>query len=451
MQRAYSYSFAAQSLLAAIASIQFVSNVFFGALILKEKVTSRVKKATAVIVGGNIFVVTFASREGSSYTTEELKELYDERFKIFGLCMLGLVGVLQIIYRYYQWREDEGRPLPRSHITIPVLYACVGAMIGTQCVVQAKSLSTLLHASWIDGENQLDKGFTWIVLGLWVVGTLFWCYRVARALKQFDGLFIIPVLQAFFVFWTIVVGGVFFREFDEFTWGQSLGFILGVLTVLFGVFMLAPPRESTNSVHSEDGESVDDFNPMMGKKGNPDQHGNGRVLRQRSSSELAEPPVPMIGTPLDKNVAETIDLIDDAIQTLRRQNSQGMQGELELTALPSRQNHETTDDTSSPESPEPDSGAHEEGVGNVNGTRNALQARSPPAPLQIPVRRTTSLESDETATPSRIIFSKDMGEEENLDHESDSDSPPPDLTKRQPLLLELKPAPRKGVAQNNAA
>ena len=47
-----SFGFAAQSLLAALGSVQFVSNVVFARLVLKEAVTWRVLCATALIVTG---------------------------------------------------------------------------------------------------------------------------------------------------------------------------------------------------------------------------------------------------------------------------------------------------------------------------------------------------------------------------------------------------------------
>ena len=47
-----SFGFAAQSLLAALGSVQFVSNVVFARLVLKEAITWRVLCATALIVTG---------------------------------------------------------------------------------------------------------------------------------------------------------------------------------------------------------------------------------------------------------------------------------------------------------------------------------------------------------------------------------------------------------------
>ena len=54
-----SFGFAAQSLLAALGSVQFVSNVVFARLVLKEAVTWRVLGATALIVTGARFLVPF--------------------------------------------------------------------------------------------------------------------------------------------------------------------------------------------------------------------------------------------------------------------------------------------------------------------------------------------------------------------------------------------------------
>lgn len=58
-----SFGFAAQSLLAALGSVQFVSNVVFARLVLKEAVTWRVLCATALIVAGE------GSRFGSGEKT----------------------------------------------------------------------------------------------------------------------------------------------------------------------------------------------------------------------------------------------------------------------------------------------------------------------------------------------------------------------------------------------
>ena len=343
-----SYSYAAQSLLAAIASIQFVSNVFFGWVVLRERVTPRVQLATAIIVFGNIFVVSCASRKALPYTASQLLELYDYQFRAFGLCMIGLVIFLHIIYSYFRERERLGSPLPHSALVVPILYSCVAAMIGTQSVVQAKCLSTLIHASWA-GENQLGHLFTYVVLFLFLGGTFFWLYRVNKALSSFDGLFIIPVLQAFFVIWTIIVGGVYFKEFEAFTFARLFGFVLGVMIVVVGVFLLAPPpaaAESTGPLPRPDGADNVERPPINGVAGldrrddpaasrNPawrQQQAEQRIYapRSRSSrnnwglSKAPRPDIPVIITPLDSTLFNMASLMspgggdDDHIPTPAR-------------------------------------------------------------------------------------------------------------------------------------
>ena len=66
-----SFGFAAQSLLAALGSVQFVSNVVFARLVLKEAVTWRVLCATALIVTGESKQVPFSFKERGEKAREE--------------------------------------------------------------------------------------------------------------------------------------------------------------------------------------------------------------------------------------------------------------------------------------------------------------------------------------------------------------------------------------------
>jgi hypothetical protein len=56
-------------------------------------------------------------------------------------------------------------------------------------------------------------------------------------------LFVIPVIQVCFIVFSILLGGLFFEEFDSFTVTQFVGFIVGVLLIVVGVYGLAPDNE----------------------------------------------------------------------------------------------------------------------------------------------------------------------------------------------------------------
>jgi drug/metabolite transporter (DMT)-like permease len=60
------FGYAAQSLLAALGSVQFVTNVFFAYVLLNEVVTRRIVLATIFIMAGNVFLVAFGNHQSLS-------------------------------------------------------------------------------------------------------------------------------------------------------------------------------------------------------------------------------------------------------------------------------------------------------------------------------------------------------------------------------------------------
>lgn len=125
----------------------------------------------------------------------------------------------------------------------PVTYSLVSALVGTQSVLQSKCFAELVKAT-INGDNQFNQFFVYFVILNFVCGLSFWLYRMNMALKMFDGLIIIPLLQVFWTTCAILQGGVFFQEFLKFSPMQSCFFLLGVCIVFVGVFLLTPnPKE----------------------------------------------------------------------------------------------------------------------------------------------------------------------------------------------------------------
>jgi hypothetical protein len=100
----------------------------------------------------------------------------------------------------------------------------------------------------VSGNNQMLKPFTYAVIFIYIIATVFWLYRMNEALRRYDGLFIIPVLQVFWLVFTIVSGGIYFQEFHHFSKTQMIGFCTGVLVVFYGVYLLMP-TEKEEDVH----------------------------------------------------------------------------------------------------------------------------------------------------------------------------------------------------------
>ena len=92
----------------------------------------------------------------------------------------------------------------------------------------------------LKGDNEFDRPTVFVVLVSWLLLVAYWLNRLDLGLKLYPPLFIIPVMQVFFVFFAIICGGIYFEEFNSFDTPQYIGFIAGVLMILGGVFLLAP-------------------------------------------------------------------------------------------------------------------------------------------------------------------------------------------------------------------
>ncbi|KAI3929476.1 hypothetical protein MKX01_025644, partial [Papaver californicum] len=94
-----SFGYAAQSLLAALGSVQFISNIAFAYFVLKKRVTVKILVATAFIVLGNIFLVAFGNHQSPVYTTEQLAEKYSNI--VFLLYCISLILIVVFHHSMY--------------------------------------------------------------------------------------------------------------------------------------------------------------------------------------------------------------------------------------------------------------------------------------------------------------------------------------------------------------
>ena len=151
-----SFGFAAQSLLASLEGVQFVSNVVFAKLIRKQPVTLPVLLGVSMIVLGVATVVLVGDHSSEVYSVRHLTRLYVENhaYQVFLVVAGGSAVVLRYTERAYSKRAAQGRPWPYSSTVIPVTYAAFSAIFGTQSVVQAKCLMMALSLT-ANGDNQV--------------------------------------------------------------------------------------------------------------------------------------------------------------------------------------------------------------------------------------------------------------------------------------------------------
>ncbi|OWM80539.1 hypothetical protein CDL15_Pgr019819 [Punica granatum] len=237
-----SFGYAAQSLLAALGSIQFVSNIAFAYFVLNKMVSVNVLVATAFIVLGNIFLVAFGNHQSPVYTPEQLAEKYSNiTFLLYCVILVLIVALHHTIYRRGELLlAVAGNELrPYWHMLLPFSYAVVSGAVGSCSVLFAKSLSNMLRLA-MSSSYELHSWFTYSMLLLFLSTAGFWMTRLNEGLALFDAILIVPMFQIAWTFFSICTGFIYFQEYQVFDALRTTMFILGMLSVFVGISLLAP-------------------------------------------------------------------------------------------------------------------------------------------------------------------------------------------------------------------
>ncbi|KAJ4960121.1 hypothetical protein NE237_020031 [Protea cynaroides] len=254
-----SFGYAAQSLLAALGSVQFVSNIAFAYFVLKKTVTVKVLVATAFIVVGNVFLVAFGNHQSPVYTPEQLAEKYSNIiFLLYCLILILLVAVHHSIYRRGELLlAVSGHDMSRHwQMLLPFSYAIVSGAVGSCSVLFAKSLSNLLRLTMSNGY-QLHGWFTYSMLLLFLSTAGFWMARLNKGLSIFDAILVVPMFQITWTFFSICTGFVYFQEYQVFNALRTTMFILGTMSVFIGILLLAP--DESKVVEAKDSSLLGSF------------------------------------------------------------------------------------------------------------------------------------------------------------------------------------------------
>ncbi|XP_071734919.1 probable magnesium transporter NIPA8 [Rutidosis leptorrhynchoides] len=253
-----SFGYAAQSLLAALGSVQFVSNIVFAYFVLNKTVTVKVIVATTFIVLGNTFLVAFGNHQSPVYTQEQLAEKYSNITFLFYCLLLAAL----VVMHHYVYRRGElllaisGKELMRYwKLLLPFSFAVVSGAIGSCSVLFAKSLSNLLRLS-MSSSYRLDSWFTYSILLLFLCTAGFWMTRLNEGLAQFDAILIVPMFQIVWTFFSICTGFVYFQEYQVLNALRTVMFIMGMISVFIGISLLAPDESKGGEVKESQLSSV---------------------------------------------------------------------------------------------------------------------------------------------------------------------------------------------------
>eukprot|EP01062_Namystynia_karyoxenos_P047524 TRINITY_DN3589_c0_g1_i2.p1 TRINITY_DN3589_c0_g1~~TRINITY_DN3589_c0_g1_i2.p1 ORF type:complete len:732 (+),score=208.43 TRINITY_DN3589_c0_g1_i2:79-2196(+) len=290
-----SFAFAAQSLLAALGCVQFVSNVVFARYINGEKATWLQIGGTMCIVAGTVLTVLFGVHSSKTYDSDDLMHLYEKPVYLVyaGVQLCMCVAAYCIYHRGHAIAEGKiltgGGSMPAFYRAVtPFAYAVYSGMIGTNSLLFSKMVSSILAELFSGNVDQLTNWFTWLVLVLLVATAVFWIAQQNKGLRMFDALVIVPALQMVWTSTGILTGLFFFEEYkdlvdhapdkwlglwepgpsdDGFTAQTCTAlFICGMLCILCGAVLLAP-RSETDAIDAE--KDTEQTAPLLTDQASP--------------------------------------------------------------------------------------------------------------------------------------------------------------------------------------
>eukprot|EP00285_Hemiselmis_virescens_P013858 CAMPEP_0173401698 /NCGR_PEP_ID=MMETSP1356-20130122/51677_1 /TAXON_ID=77927 ORGANISM="Hemiselmis virescens, Strain PCC157" /NCGR_SAMPLE_ID=MMETSP1356 /ASSEMBLY_ACC=CAM_ASM_000847 /LENGTH=396 /DNA_ID=CAMNT_0014361897 /DNA_START=42 /DNA_END=1229 /DNA_ORIENTATION=+ len=242
---------AAQSLLEALGSVQFISNMVFSVTLLGERLKRRHVVSTALIVLGNVLIVAWGDHKSQKMTLTLVTRLVSSH--VF-LVYLAVVYSLALAIGLTEYFSRSTATAARRAGWGAALYAVSSAMVGANSVMVIKALSGLVETYITSPEADRKPPTVRLVLTLALTVVIamahivFWLTRLNSALRRYEALFIIPLLQVCWICFTVTSGGIFFGEFTSLSPRQILGFTGGVGVVILGVLVLIPAGPHTPSV-----------------------------------------------------------------------------------------------------------------------------------------------------------------------------------------------------------
>lgn len=251
------FGLAPQSLLAPLAALSMVWNLFIASYMHDERYTAADLKAVALIVCGTGFTVLVGSHEEREFTLDQLMALYREP----RMAYYGTVVPLLLVVHYGFIRASQLPPQPGmlwlQTRTVQMLgYAGFAGIVGGQSVLFAKSTMELIKDSVNTGEDVFFHIETYIIIGMTLCCLLVQITFLNGGLKAFDSLLVVPAYQSYWIVSGEAGGAIYFGEVLTMTREQLFAFFVGTVITLFGLYVLTTKEHhsiDTRPSFAEDG------------------------------------------------------------------------------------------------------------------------------------------------------------------------------------------------------
>ncbi|RQM19041.1 hypothetical protein B5M09_013440 [Aphanomyces astaci] len=238
------FGMAPQTLLAPLAALSLVWNMFIAPFFHKEKVTRRNLVATAIIFVGVTITVIFAGHSTPTYDLDDLILLYQTPVMYAYITCV----VLFLLTMFAATRYIETNHVYEDGFFHIVCYGGIAGTFGGQSVLLAKSTVELLKSAiWGDGADAFAHVTTYVIIAGLVTCLLCQISFLNGGLKRFDALVVIPVYQSFWILMSVLGGIMYFEEYVSMTSVEKYMFTAGGVITISGIVYLLQGSSSGGS------------------------------------------------------------------------------------------------------------------------------------------------------------------------------------------------------------
>ncbi|GBG32869.1 Magnesium transporter NIPA2 [Hondaea fermentalgiana] len=241
----FAFGMAPQSLLAPLAALSLVWNLYMSSYMLEESYDRNDINAVALIFLGTAITVIFSNHHEQGYTLDTLRELYRKpRMYVYFIIVPLLLGLHYYLIHYVSERNLQGTFWKLLELTGWCGFA---GITGGQSVLFAKSTVELLKDA-AQGDDVFLHLDTYLIICAMVACLLTQITFLNGAMKRFDQLYVMPMYQSYWIISGVVGGLVYFGEWEESTTTQINMFVLGTCITLSGLVVLT--RKENHSLNS---------------------------------------------------------------------------------------------------------------------------------------------------------------------------------------------------------
>jgi len=228
---------APQSLLSCLDCWNIIIALVVGHFWFGERVTQQMLIGGSMLVIGVCWVITFGPKTYKPETPQLILEACQSFRTIFILAATAML-LVSIAISAYQHRNRRPMPLTFMQLT------SISAVLGWYASVFSRSMAALILTSATSTESRssfISNTFLFF-LAAFVFCAICQIHFLNLAMQIGDAVVVLPAYMGMSMTGQIVVGGLFFDEFQNMSWSRDFFFMIGVAFVVAALVMLVHGR-----------------------------------------------------------------------------------------------------------------------------------------------------------------------------------------------------------------